>query len=388
MEAADPPADRINHLPLALYAHIPWCVRKCPYCDFNSHAYDSAVDEKAYVNAMLMDLDQDVALVSDRKLDSIFIGGGTPSLVAAEVIGCLLHGISDRLRWAGSPEITLEANPGTVDAGKFVAYREAGVSRLSIGVQSFDNTKLSALGRIHSREEAEQAYSKARTAGFGNINLDLMFGLPGQSVAQALADLDAAIALNPEHLSWYQLTIEPNTLFHHQPPMTPDDELLWEMQQLGQERLTAAGYHQYEVSAYAKAGFQCRHNINYWSFGDYLGIGAGAHGKLTAGQGVLRTRKERNPRSYAAAALESKPVAGRKWLTKEDLALEFMLNALRLTEGVPAEVFVERTGLPLADVTGVVQEARDRGLMSTDATRLQPTGLGRRFLNDLVAMFV
>jgi len=385
--AADPPGGRVSCPPLALYAHVPWCVRKCPYCDFNSHAYDSTVDERAYVNAMLVDLDQDVELVPGRQLDSIFIGGGTPSLIAAEAIALLLGGISDRLKLAGSPEITLEANPGAVDAGKFTAYREAGVNRLSIGVQSFDNTKLTALGRIHSSREAEQAYTKARAAGFGNINLDLMFGLPGQSVAQAMADLEMAISLNPEHLSWYQLTIEPNTLFHHQPPVTPEDDVLWEMQQLGQAKLSTAGYRQYEVSAYARTGFQCRHNTNYWSFGDYLGIGAGAHGKLTAGQGILRTWKDRNPRSYVVAALDERSGGGRKWLSAEDLELEFMLNALRLKEGVSADLFARRTGLPLSHLAGRLQQARDGGLMTADPDRLQATELGRRFLDDLVGMF-
>lgn len=373
--------------PLSLYVHIPWCISKCPYCDFNSHAYGEWVDEKGYVQALLMDLEQDLALLPRRTVETVFFGGGTPSLFDADVMVMLLQGISDRVAIADDAEITLEANPGAADAAKFEVLAGAGVNRLSIGVQSFDDGMLQALGRVHSSREASQAYGQARAAGFTNINLDLMFGLPRQTPEQAMRDLETAIYLRPEHISWYQLTIEPNTLFHHSPPEIPDDELLWEIQQQGQQKLQDAGYMQYEVSAYALQGKSCRHNRNYWSFGDYLGVGAGAHGKLTTDNEVLRTWKIRGPAAYQSTAVEGGEVRKQKRLGNEDLRVEFMLNALRLNDGVEMELFRQRTGLPPDAIAESRRLSIQRGLLCDTPRRLQATELGRRFLNDLVGMF-
>ena len=316
------------------------------------------------------------------------MGGGTPSLFAGRTIGRLLDGIARRLVLAADVEITLEANPGTAEAAHFVDYRAAGVNRLSIGVQSLDDTRLAALGRIHSRDEAVAAYRLARRAGFDNVNLDLMFGLPGQDQAQALADLERALALAPEHLSWYQLTLEPNTLFHQRPPPgLPDDDTLADMTDAGQERLADAGYRQYEVSAYAAPGHECRHNRNYWEFGDYLGIGAGAHGKLTAADGTIhRTARQRQPAAYMAAA-SAGAVSSSREVSADELPLEFMMNALRLVDGVPVRYFSERTGLPPGVIASQLAGARRRGLLDVATDRLRPTPLGLRYLNDLLAMF-
>ncbi|MDC7830876.1 MULTISPECIES: radical SAM family heme chaperone HemW [Pseudomonas] len=373
--------------PLALYVHIPWCVRKCPYCDFNSHAAGPTLPETEYVDALLADLDQDLIHVHGRPLTSIFFGGGTPSLFSAEALGRLLDGVARRLSFAPDIEITLEANPGTFEQAKFVAYRGLGINRLSIGIQSFQDAKLKALGRIHGREEAIRAADRARAAGFDNFNLDLMHGLPEQSVADALGDLDQAIALAPTHLSWYQLTMEPNTVFWSQPPELPEDDTLWDIQEAGQARLAAAGYQQYETSAYAQPGRQARHNLNYWGFGDFLGIGAGAHAKLSAPDGtLLRTWKTRLPKDYLDPAKAFQ--AGAKQLEPADLPFDFMMNALRLVDGVPAAWYPQRTGQSLDSLAPALTAARQAGLLAEDAQRLRPTARGQLFLNDLLQSFL
>ncbi|MDT3719158.1 radical SAM family heme chaperone HemW [Pseudomonas oryzihabitans] len=373
--------------PLALYVHIPWCVRKCPYCDFNSHAAGPTLPEAEYVDALLADLDNDLSHVHGRPLTSIFFGGGTPSLFSAAALGRLLVGVAQRLDFAPDIEITLEANPGTFEQAKFVAYRGLGINRLSIGIQSFQDEKLKALGRIHGRDEAIRAADRARAAGFDNFNLDLMHGLPGQSLADALGDLEQAIALAPTHLSWYQLTMEPNTVFWSQPPELPEDDTLWDIQEAGQARLAVAGYRQYETSAYAQPGRQARHNLNYWGFGDFLGIGAGAHAKLSAPDGtLLRSWKTRLPKDYLDPA---KPFqAGEKRLEPADLPFEFMMNALRLVDGVPASWYPQRTGQALDSLAPALAAARRDGLLVDDLERLQPTTRGQLFLNDLLQSFL
>ena len=374
--------------PLSLYIHIPWCVRKCPYCDFNSHAVKQGVPEAAYVDALLHDLSIDSELIDDRQLSSIFIGGGTPSLFSSAAIERLLQGIAQRVAFAESIEITLEANPGAVEAGSFAGYRQAGVNRLSLGFQSLQASMLQALGRIHTPREAKDAFAQARKAGFDNINVDLMFGLPEQSLAMAEDDLAAAIALNSEHLSYYQLTLEPNTPFHHAPPAVPDEEQLWLMQQQGIEMLTSAGFRHYEVSAYSHPGSECRHNMNYWRFGDYLGIGAGAHAKLTLADGrVKRFWKQRHPEAYLAADSASVFIRGERQLADEDLVVEFMMNALRLFDGVELDLFEHHTGVDLQTIEGPLRQAVEQGLMQPIEQRLCPTPLGQRFLNDLISLF-
>lgn len=373
--------------PLALYVHIPWCVRKCPYCDFNSHAAGPSLPEAEYVDALLADLDRDLVHVHGRPLTSIFFGGGTPSLFSAEALGRLLDGVARRLSFAPDIEITLEANPGTFEQAKFVAYRGLGINRLSIGIQSFQDAKLKALGRIHGREEAIRAADRARAAGFDNFNLDLMHGLPEQSVADALGDLEQAIALAPTHLSWYQLTMEPNTVFWSQPPELPEDDTLWDIQEAGQARLAAAGYGQYETSAYAQPGRQARHNLNYWGFGDFLGIGAGAHAKLSAPDGtLLRTWKTRLPKDYLDPAKAFQ--AGTKALEPADLPFDFMMNALRLVDGVPAAWYPQRTGQSLDSLAPALAAARRAGLLAENEERLRPTARGQLFLNDLLQSFL
>ncbi len=373
--------------PLALYIHIPWCVRKCPYCDFNSHAAGPELPEEAYVDALLADLDTDAGHIHGRRLTSIFFGGGTPSLFSARALGRLLEGVERRVGFADDIEITLEANPGTFEQAKFRDYRALGINRLSIGVQSFQGDKLAALGRIHDGDEAVRAADMARAAGFDNFNLDLMHGLPGQSVEDALSDLRTAIDQAPTHLSWYQLTMEPNTVFWSQPPELPEDDLLWDIQEAGQALLAAEGYAQYEVSAYAQAGRAARHNLNYWTFGDFLGIGAGAHAKLSAPDGrIVRTWKTRLPKDYLDPA---KPFqAGERSLDAEELPFEFLMNVLRLTDGVPAELFERRTGLPLASLAAARREAEARKLLAADPTRLVATREGQLFLNDLLQHFL
>ncbi|MDB5984678.1 MAG: hemN 1 [Pseudomonas sp.] len=373
--------------PLALYIHIPWCVRKCPYCDFNSHAASPVLPEQEYVDALLADLDQDLIHVHGRELSSIFFGGGTPSLFSADALGRLLKGVEQRIRFAADIEITLEANPGTFEQAKFSAYRGLGINRLSIGIQSFQEEKLKALGRIHNGDEAIRAADMARQAGFDNFNLDLMHGLPDQSQDDALGDLRQAIALAPTHLSWYQLTLEPNTVFYNHPPTLPEDDILWDIQEAGQALLAENGYAQYEVSAYAQPGRPARHNLNYWSFGDFIGIGAGAHGKLTSPDGrIVRTWKTRLPKDYLNPAKTFK--AGEKLLSQEEMPFEFLMNALRLTKGVDAALFAERTGLSLDLLTSARQQAEQRGLLETDPTRLVATARGQLFLNDLLQYFL
>lgn len=389
--------------PLSLYVHMPWCVRKCPYCDFNSHAVSAdGVPEAAYIDALLNDLDADLAHLaqdwSQRPLQSIFIGGGTPSLISPDGYVRLFAGIRARLSWVDDIEITLEANPGTVEQGLFEGYRAAGINRLSIGVQTFQVQQLTALGRIHSGDEALRAASTARSAGFERINLDLMHGLPGQSVAAACDDLAQAIALGVTHLSWYQLTLEPNTVFYRQQPILPDEEVLADIQEQGEELLARAGFQRYEVSAFAQAGQACRHNLNYWQFGDYLGIGAGAHGKLSAADGeIWRTTKTRMPKEYLATygtapSSERADVTAyrgkRERIAGIDLPFEFMLNALRLTHGVPSAYWPERTGLSPNIIAGTLADLRRQGLLENTPDRLQASALGLRFLNRVIDAFL
>ncbi len=386
------PAPRFDTLPpLALYVHIPWCVRKCPYCDFNSHEQgDTPLPEADYVAALLRDLEQDLPAVWGRSVGSIFFGGGTPSLMSPEAMDTLLSGLRARLLLLPGAEITLEANPGTVDGPRLAALRAAGINRISLGVQSFDDTLLSRLGRIHDGATARAAIAAIQDAGFDNWNLDLMYGLPGQDRAGALADLETALAWKPPHLSHYQLTIEPNTLFHRRPPALPADDDIWAMHQQSRQRLAAAGYIHYETSAYARPGRQCHHNLNYWQFGDYLGIGAGAHAKISdAARGeVRRAWKIRHPRPYLIQAGTPAGLGGGSTLRPADLVLEFMMNALRLTAGVPRALFQAHTGLPPALAEPAVAAAIARGLLEDDPIHYRPTALGRRFLNELLALFL
>jgi oxygen-independent coproporphyrinogen-3 oxidase len=380
----------VERIPLALYLHVPWCVRKCPYCDFNSHPLRGEVPAEAYVDALIRDLDFELATApaAGRALSSIFIGGGTPSLMPGAAIGRLLQAVAARLAFSADIEITLEANPGTVDAGHFRDYRAAGVNRLSIGVQSFDGAMLQRLGRIHDRQAAIEAFRIARAAGFDNVNLDLMFALPQQSLAEAAADLDTALALAPEHLSYYQLTLEPNTEFARRPPPLPDDDRAWTMQQEGLARLAAGGYARYEVSAYARPGRRARHNLNYWQFGDYLGIGAGAHGKRSSAAGVERRARHRHPRRYEQAAGSAAALQEVVQVASEDLPFEFAMNALRLDEGFALRDFEARTGLPAAQLSPVLADARRRGLIELDAGGVRATALGLQHLNSLLTLFL
>ena len=375
--------------PLSLYVHLPWCVKKCPYCDFNSHGLKGALPEQAYVDALLRDLDQDLPRVQGRTLQTLFFGGGTPSLFSAESIGRFLEGVRARFKLAADLEVTLEANPGTVERGRFAAYREAGVTRLSIGVQSFDPKKLEVLGRIHSAEEALNAVEEAHASGLHNFNLDLMYGLPRQSVEEAEADVQQAMALMPAHLSHYQLTLEPNTLFAAHPPLLPEDELIWAMQQRCQELLATKGYEQYEVSAYAQPGRRARHNLNYWNFGDYLGIGAGAHGKLTDPEGrVTRLWKLKHPEAYLESAGLPKSLGGVSQVSGPDLAFEFMLNRLRLVDAFSAADFESATGLSVEHIEAGVQRALELGLLEPALGGWQTTGRGQNYLNDLQSLFL
>jgi oxygen-independent coproporphyrinogen-3 oxidase len=373
--------------PLSLYIHLPWCVRKCPYCDFNSHAMPDRIPQKEYVDALLADLDRDLPFVTGRTLTSVFFGGGTPSLFTPEEIGRVLEGVRSRFGCDADLEVTLEANPGTIEHGRFAGYRAAGVNRVSLGAQSFNAQHLQLLGRIHGATDIPRAVDELALAGLDNFNLDLMYGLPEQTTAQAVADLETALALAPAHISHYQLTLEPGTVFYHRPPRLPDDDATWEMQTSCQDLLAARGYEQYEVSAYAKAGRQCRHNLNYWRFGDYLGIGAGAHGKLTLLREarVVRTVRRRQPRDYLSE--RERPVDMTDVATR-DLPFEFMLNALRLTDGFEMAWFEERTGLLRTELESALQLADGRGLLCRRGDAWTPTSLGKRFLNDLQAMFL
>jgi oxygen-independent coproporphyrinogen-3 oxidase len=372
--------------PLALYVHLPWCVRKCPYCDFNSHAAPSILPQREYVDALLEDLDLDLSVVPSRSLVSIFFGGGTPSLFSPEEIGRFLGAVRAHVACVSDLEVTLEANPGTIEHGRFAGYREAGVTRVSLGVQSFNELHLKALGRIHGSTDVYRAVDELGRAGLDNFNLDLMYGLPQQSAEQALEDLRCALALQPAHISHYQLTLEPGTVFHHRPPVLPDDEQTWQMQTQCQSLLAQHGYEQYEISAYARDGRRCRHNLNYWEFGDYVGIGAGAHGKLT-GDKIERTVRSRQPRDYLSRSPAAR-VTERREVAQEELAFEFMLNALRLTHGFDVSVFEARTGLGIDFIQPQLKRAGDRGLIDAKDGRLRPTDFGTRFLNDLQGIFL
>lgn len=377
-----------REIPLTLYAHLPWCVRKCPYCDFNSHeAGSAAVPDQTYVDALLADLALDLPWVEGRLLHAIFIGGGTPSLFSGAAIARLLDGIQGLLPLRPDAEITLEANPGTVDEAHFAGYRAAGVNRLSLGLQSMRDTQLKRLGRVHSVADSVRAVAVARDTGFSNLNLDLMFGLPGDRKGDALRDLEHVIALLPEHLSWYQLTLEPGTAFGHRPPRLPSHERIAEDAEAGVALLADAGFARYEVSAYARSQREAQHNLNYWEFGDYLGIGAGAHGKLSTSEGILRTVKRRHPIAYQK---EAGTVLARaiEVSTGPMLVTEFVLNALRLTGGFPRALFHARTGLPATVLDTGIDAAIARGWLAERDCRLQPTALGYRFLNDLQLLFV
>lgn len=376
--------------PLSLYVHLPWCVQKCPYCDFNSHTAGSDAPRQRYLDALLMDLDQEAPRAAGRCIETVFLGGGTPSLFSPQEIESLLQGVRERFNVAADAEITMEANPGTVECGAPTGYREAGVTRLSIGAQSLNNTSLQKLGRIHSRDDVIRVASEARAAGFDSFNIDLMHGLPGQGVQEALDDLRAVIELEPPHISWYQLTIEPNTVFFARPPKDlPEEDTAHEIQDAGYELLTAAGYHQYEVSAFARADQPCRHNLNYWLFGDYLAAGAGAHGKLTTADGIYRYQKPANPLQYMQALERSEDGVSMNPVAAEERLFEFMLNALRLREGFEKDLFVSRTGLQASELDEAMRPASESGLVVRDSSsRWRPTALGRRFLNDLQASFL
>ncbi len=371
--------------PLSLYLHMPWCVRKCPYCDFNSHAVKHEIPETAYLKALLEDLDQDLGFASDREIQTVFIGGGTPSLMTGEFYHTLFRELRARLNLAPDAEITLEANPGTLEEGRFEAFRAAGINRLSIGVQSFNGDHLQALGRIHDSHAAHRAIEAARQAGFDNFNVDLMHGLPGQTPADAIADLKAALGHNPAHLSWYQLTLEPNTEFYSRPPRLPDDDRLWEIYRRGGDFLRQQGFRDYEVSAWSRPGQASRHNLNYWTFGDYLALGAGAHGKISLADGSIRRYwKTRQPEAYLNRI--GSRTAGTEPIEVEDLPLEFLMNTLRLSEGVEETLFTERTGLPLSSVAVKLDQLRDEELL--ERHRLQATDLGQRYLNSLLERFL
>lgn len=376
--------------PLSLYIHLPWCLKKCPYCDFNSHETRGAPPESAYAAAVVRDLEFAVAGLGRREIVSIFFGGGTPSLMSPAAVATILDAAAARLTLSATLEITLEANPGAADSGRFAAYRQLGINRLSIGAQSFDDAKLAALGRIHDSAEAAAAIAASRAAGFDNINVDLMRGLPGQAVEEALEDLEQALAFAPEHISWYQLTIEPNTVFHARPPTLPDEESLWRMTLQGEERLARGGYQRYEVSSWSQPGRACLHNLNYWRFGDYLGLGAGAHGKLScASQGrILRQARTRLPASYMDKAGSAAVLATQTSLRDAERPLEFMLNALRLKDGVPAACFSDRTGLSLAAIGPQLEAARAAGLLDAGPDTLRATERGARYLNDLLQHFM
>jgi oxygen-independent coproporphyrinogen-3 oxidase len=372
--------------PLALYVHFPWCVRKCPYCDFNSHTLHGELEERGYIAALQRDLAAQAPEMAGREVSSIFFGGGTPSLFSPQAIAQLLESARRHLTLAADLEATLEANPGTIERGRFAEYRAAGVNRVSLGAQSFDDARLAALGRIHCAEETRRAAAELHAAGVANFNIDLMYGLPDQDVDAALRDVDEALALRPSHLSHYQLTIEAGTVFAGRPPTLPDDDVTDAMLDACRERLEQTGFAQYEVSAYATAGRQCRHNLNYWSFGDYLGIGAGAHGKLSLADQVIRTTQPREPRRYLSSA-------GRGTLTRatvpaHELPFEFMLNALRLVEGFQVPAFMRRTGLPWQTVAATMADLVDEGLIVTSGSWYRASPRGLRFLNDVLLRFV
>ncbi|MFT4928831.1 MAG: putative oxygen-independent coproporphyrinogen III oxidase [Phenylobacterium sp.] len=374
--------------PLSLYIHIPWCIQKCPYCDFNSHALKQEIPESVYVQHLLDDLRQDIKWVQGRKLSTIFIGGGTPSLFSAEAIARILQGVEAHIPFADDIEITMEANPGSVEAHRFAGYRQAGVNRISIGVQSFQAEKLKQLGRVHNCDEALNAAKLAHHIKLNTFNLDLMHGLPNQSLEDALFDLNTAIELAPPHLSWYQLTIEPNTLFYAKPPKLPQDELLWEIQERGHELLNAHGYQQYEVSAYAQPGQQCRHNLNYWRFGDYLGIGCEAHGKITLPDDntIIRTSKVKHPKGYMDL---TKPYLNKQWeVAKDEQAFEYFMNRLRLMEAFDKDEVIQYSAVSHQDIMPAISQALDKGLLTETASQWQITRKGTFYLNDLLELFM
>ena len=373
--------------PLALYVHIPWCMKKCPYCDFNSHEAKGDVPEQRYVDALIADLEASLPPVWGRRVQAIFLGGGTPSLFSAASIDRLLTAIRTLLPVEADAEVTMEANPGTFESAKFRGFRDAGVNRLSVGIQSFDDGMLKAIGRVHDANEARRAVEIA-LATFDNVNLDLMYALPGQSRAQAEADLREAIAFAPQHVSAYHLTLEPNTYFHRYPPKLPDDDCAADMQEAIESLLAGAGYGHYETSAFAQPGRRSRHNLNYWHFGDYLGIGAGAHAKISFADRITREVRHRQPKMYLDEALSGRAVQEKREVGVDDLPFEFMLNALRLVEGFPAKLFTERTGLPIASAQAALARGEARGLLEYQAFSIRPTARGRRFLNDLLEEFL
>jgi putative oxygen-independent coproporphyrinogen III oxidase len=376
---------------LALYVHLPWCVRKCPYCDFNSHQLKSGQPDAAYIDALIRDFDAEAPRLEGRRIDTVFFGGGTPSLFAPSEFARLLRALKTRIAFAEDAEITLEANPGTIERGRFSGYAEAGINRVSLGAQSFDAGALNVLGRIHSADDTHRAVEELKAARLENFNLDLMYALPRQTPEQAANDVKIACSLQPAHISYYQLTLEPGTVFHSRPPVLPDEEAAWDIQLTGQKLLADAGYAQYEVSAYAKPGAQCRHNLNYWLFGDYVGIGAGAHGKvsLELPQKILRTVKPKQPRDYQAAiGRAARSVGDSSYIAAADLPFEFMLNALRLNDGFSSDCYLAHTGLELQQLDAKMARARDRGLLESRANGWRPTELGRRFLNDLQLSFL
>jgi oxygen-independent coproporphyrinogen-3 oxidase len=381
-------------LPLTLYVHMPWCVRKCPYCDFNSHQLKSAAPSDDYIDALIRDFEGEIPDLGGRPIEAIFFGGGTPSLFAPEAFARLLQAVASRACVAVDAEVTLEANPGTIERGRFAGYRDAGINRVSLGAQTFAPLALARLGRIHSPEDTCRAVDELRAAGLDNFNLDLMYALPEQTLDEALEDVRRASALRPSHISHYQLTLEPGTVFHNRPPPLPDEDLAFRMQSECQSLLAQQGFEQYEVSAYARAGARCRHNLNYWRFGDYVGIGAGAHGKITASlpHGVHRTEKARQPRTYleqlAASAHGTHRIGERKKVAAEELPFEFVLNALRLNEGFALGEFESRTGLDPGAVLPKLRSALARGLIEQGGDRWRASELGRRFLNDLQAGFL
>lgn len=376
--------------PLSLYIHVPWCVRKCPYCDFNSHTSPDDLPEAAYIDALIRDLEQEMPSVWGRTVQSIFIGGGTPSLFSAEAYERLFSSIRALIPLSPHAEITLEANPGTFEAQRFADYRDLGINRLSIGVQSFNDQSLTALGRIHDSKQAIKAIETAHKVGFDNFNLDLMFGLPHQTEKTARQDVEMAIALEPSHISYYQLTLEPNTLFYQQPPTLPDEDPIIDWQLANQQRLAEAGYQQYEVSAYAKDKHRCQHNLNYWQFGDYLGIGAGAHGKITdaAKQAITRSSKQKQPQAFMDTAGSPSVILTEEVISKADIGFEFMLNALRLTEGFPTPLFYQHAGLPISHINKALQHAEQEGLLTRDIHLIRPTEKGQRYLNVLIELFL
>ena len=380
----------LNNPPLSLYVHMPWCVRKCPYCDFNSHAAPESLPADEYIRALVADLEQDLPLAWGRLVGSIYFGGGTPSLFSADQIAEFLSAVRARLNLRPDVEITLEANPGTIEHDSFSAYAQAGINRVSLGVQSFDDGLLKSIGRIHGRQEIEQSLLALDSAGISNFNIDLMYALPGQSLAQSRRDVELAINAGPAHVSFYQLTIEPNTAFAAQPPVLPVDDMAWDMQQTGLEVLQAAAFEQYEISAFSQAGKQSRHNMNYWRYGDFLAIGAGAHGKITlpAEDKVRRYAKHRHPRRYLLGLESGDWLAENCLLSSEDRVFEFFLNQLRLKQGVHIDDFSARTGLSWQVVESRVQQAIDKGLLEVHHARVRPTQLGWKFVNDIQQLFL